>query len=249
LRVVNDTQPPPTAPQQQYRLLRKLLPGRLQPLLRGLKKRLTRRRLKLSEPYYTVYPFIQASPSRQESLVKLAEKVDREGIPGAIVECGVLDGGASALMAYGSSASGRPVHMFDAWRGLPETVEKDGSESRKWAGDVVGSPKRAARVMKLLKIPEERLHFHVGWFNETFPKVELPEVALLHIDCDFYEPTKLCLEKWFPSIVPGGYIQFDDYSAFQGCHLAVNEFLQGHPELKLEEYGQFGPAYLIRKPR
>ena len=92
------------------------------------------------------------------------------------------------------------------------------------------------------------MNFHRGWFNETFPKVNVPQVALAHIDCDFYEPTKLCLEKWYPVLSPGGFMQFDDYDSFSGCRRAVDEFLAAHPELKMESTGEGASAYFFRKP-
>ncbi len=91
--------------------------------------------------------------------------------------------------------------------------------------------------MKNLGIAKERVNFHRGWFNETFPKVDVPQVALAHVDCDFYDPTKLCLEKWYPALSPGGIMQFDDYNAFSGCRKAVDEFVAQHPGLKMEAGG------------
>ncbi len=240
----------PTAPSQQHRVLRRLLPRRLQPWVRGLRRRLSVSRRRLPEPYRSVYPFITASAWRQRNLFYLAETIDREEIPGAMVECGVLDGGTAALMALGAATSGRDIHLFDAWRGLPPTTAEDGAASAIWTGQVVGSPRRVHAVMRTLAIPSSRVHFHRGWFHETFSKADVPRVALLHIDCDFYEPTRLCLERWYPCMVPGGFIQFDDYSEFEGAYRAVNEFLADHSELSLEEYGQFGgQAYYLRVPR
>ncbi len=236
------------APEQSYRWLRPFLPKKMQPLLRGVRKRLQRRQLNLAEPYYSVFPFTQASPARQQNLVRLAGIIEAQNIPGVLAECGVLDGGTSALMALATAHSGREVHLFDAWQGLPLTTPEDGAGGVKWAGQVVGSPKRVVKCMETMKVSPERLHFHVGWFHETFPVAEVPQVALLHIDCDFYEPTKLCLDRWYPSLSPGGFIQFDDYDSFVGCHTAVNEFLKVHPELRIETFGEVGQAYYLQKP-
>lgn len=76
-------------------------------------------------------------------------------------------------------------------------------------------------------------------------------VSLVHVDCDFYEPTRLCLEKWYPRLSPGGYMQFDDYSAFSGCQKAVDEFLMIHSELRLETMGERDGvlAFFVKKPR
>lgn len=205
------------------------------------------RTLKLEEPYRTAFPYTQVSQSRQQNLVRLAKEIEDLGNAGAVVECGVLDGGTAALMAQATSNSSREVHLFDAWRGLPDITPEDGPESKKWVGEVVGSPKRVVEVMSRLGIDQSRIHFHIGWFHETFPNVNIPKIALLHIDCDFYEPTKLCLETWYPKVITGGFVQFDDYDAFQGCRKAVDEFLAAHPTSKLETFGEQGTAFFIRK--
>jgi O-methyltransferase len=180
--------------------------------------------------------------------VDLGARVEENEIPGAVVECGVLDGGSAGLMAWATRRSGRPVHLFDAWKGLPEVTVQDGEESGIWVGEVVGSPARVLAVMKALGIPRERVTLHRGWFHETFPSADISPVALLHIDCDFYEPARLCLEKWYPVLSPGGYVQLDDYSVFPGFKKAVDEFLTDHPELKLEAVGEVAQAFYFRKP-
>jgi O-methyltransferase len=238
----------PVVPPVSFAWLRPFIPKRLQPHLRGLRKRLSGGARKLAEPYRTVFPYIQAHPIRQRNLVELGETIERENIPGAIVECGVLDGGTAALMAWATRQSGRPVHLFDAWRGLPDITPEDGAESEPWTGEVVGSPARALSVMCKLGIPRSRVTIHRGWFHETFSLAEIPQVALLHIDCDFYEPAKLCLEKWYPVLSRGGFVQLDDYSVFPGFKKAVDEFLSAHREVKLEAVTGQAQAFYFRKP-
>jgi O-methyltransferase len=238
-----------SAPRQSFRLLRILLPKKLQPWVRGLRKRWRLRSIKLDEPYRSVYPYVAASLHRQKNLVRLSEYIEQHGIEGAVVECGVLDGGTAALMAYSTKQSGRPIHLFDAWVGMPETTEYDGEESKKWVGQAVGSPKRVAQIMSKLGILPERIHIHRGWFADTFPTAKIEKIALLHVDCDFYEPTALCLDRWYPHLSSGGYIQFDDYHMFQGCTKAVDEFLARHPDIELQTIGQpeRGGAVFIQK--
>src|SRR5262249_46375026 len=132
----------PTAPPQQHEVLRRLLPNRLQPWVRAARRRLSGSSRQLPEPYRSVYPFVTATMCRQRNLFYLAETIDRENTPGAVVECGVLDGGTAALMALGTTASGRDIHLFDAWQGLPQTTSLDGVASDKWVGQAVGSPHR-----------------------------------------------------------------------------------------------------------
>src|SRR5207248_902155 len=107
--VANSARPPQAAgdfaPQQSYRWLRVFLPKRLQPVLRGLRKRLKLPFLRLEEPYRTVYPYTQAHIVRQKNLVRLSRLVDEKKVPGDIAECGVLDGGTAALMAHATEHS------------------------------------------------------------------------------------------------------------------------------------------------
>ena len=238
------------APQQSYQWLRPLIPKRLQPMLRGVRKRYRRLYIQMDEPYRSVFPYSQVNIARQRNLVSLATSVIEENVPGAIVECGVLDGGTAALMAWASrdARPARPIHLFDAWEGLPETTVEDGDEAVKWTGQVVGSPTRVLAVMKRLGIAPERIHVHRGWFEDTFPHIDIDTVALVHIDCDFYAPTRLCLETWYPRLSPGGAIQFDDYAAFSGCQQAVDEFLEAHPEVTLKTSDTAVQAFFIRKP-
>jgi O-methyltransferase len=233
---------------QSFRLLRRFLPKRLQPLARGLRKRIQRAFGKYDEPYFSVFPYTQAHMVRQENLLRLAREVEKNNIPGAIVECGVLDGGTAALMAFGTRQSGREVHLFDSWEGLPDTTMEDGEEGRVWAGQVVGSPRRVVAIMRRLGIDLSRLRFHKGWFSETFPAADVDKIALLHVDGDFYESVRLTLGTWAGRVSPGGYIQIDDYSAFVGCRKAVDELLLRNPRLKLEEVGTHTKAFFIKIP-
>jgi O-methyltransferase len=232
------------APRQDYALLRKLVPKKLQPLLRGIRKRMQRPST-LAEPYRSVFPFTQVHPIRQQNLIRLAAWIEANNVPGAVVECGVLDGGTAALMAFGTARSGREVHLFDSWEGLPTISEKDG-DATMWAGDVVGSQRRVVSILKTLNINLSRLTFHRGWFDETFPKAKIDQIALLHVDADFYDSVRLTLLTWEPRVSPGGYIQIDDYSAFIGCRRAVDEYLIMHPDLKLETFKDI--AFYIQKP-
>ena len=238
------------APPQKWRRLRRCIPRAMQPYLRGLRKRAQRMRMDLDEPYYSVFPYTQVSQIRQRNLVRLGGLVNDRGVPGAFVECGVLDGGSAALVAHATRdrEPARPVHLFDAWQGLPPTVAQDGRASEVWTGEAVGSPRRVRRVMRQLKIDPARLCFHVGWFSDTFPRAQIDEIALLHIDADFYEPVRLCLQRWYPVVSSGGYVQLDDYSEFAGCRKATDEFLRDHPEVTLESHGRYAPAFFFRKP-
>ena len=108
-----------------------MIPKAMQPSLRGMRKRWQRKSQNLEEPFWSVFPYTQVSMAKQENLIRLGGLVEVNQVEGAIVECGVLDGGCSALMAFATAASGRPVHMFDSWKGLPATTASDGEQASK----------------------------------------------------------------------------------------------------------------------
>jgi hypothetical protein len=67
----------------------------------------------------------------------------------------------------------------------------------------------------------------VGRYEDTLASVPSFPIAFLHLDCDWYESVKLCLDKFYDSVVPGGVVVFDDYGFWSGCRKAVDEFLAG----------------------
>ena len=236
------------SPQQSYALLRKLLFKRLHPFARGLKKRILKEGYRPEEPFCWTYAYAQASRRRQDSILEKARTLVADGVKGDFVECGVLDGGTAALLAYAARNDDRKIRLFDAWMGLPEADPQDGGGAQRWVGDVVGSPRRVRRILRKVGAREGNVVIHRGWFEDTLPIAEVDRIAFLHIDCDFYAPTKLVLETFMPRMVPGGWVQIDDYVAFEGCRVAVNEYLQTRPELVLEVDEAPGGAICIRIP-
>ena len=67
---------------------------------------------------------------------------------------------------------------------------------------------------------------HRGWFQETVPHAarEIGPLAVLRLDGDWYESTRVCLEHLFDNVVEGGVIIIDDYGTFSGCRMATDEF-------------------------
>jgi O-methyltransferase len=69
-----------------------------------------------------------------------------------------------------------------------------------------------------------------GWFKDTLATFVPPEpIAVLRLDGDWYDSTRLCLEALYPAVPPGGLIIIDDYYAWEGCARAVHEYLAQQP--------------------
>jgi hypothetical protein len=94
----------------------------------------------------------------------------------------------------------------------------------------VASREESERLLgEIIGYPRELTVFHVGWFEETIPvAVESVErIALLRIDGDWYESTRVCLAHLYPLVSSGGIVVVDDYGRWKGCRTAVDEFLSG----------------------
>jgi O-methyltransferase len=61
---------------------------------------------------------------------------------------------------------------------------------------------------------------------------------VVHIDCDWHDPVKYCLEVAEKKLQIGGFAIVDDYNDYEGAHKAVKDFLaraQGFKILKNSE--------------
>ena len=160
-------------------------------------------------------------------LYSLVRRLDGDRIPGAIVECGVYRGGSAAVMAVASRGR-RDVHLFDSFEGLPAPGEKDGrlAHEQFHEGWCAGDTAEVRELLRRLDFPPESLHLHRGWFHETLPHADVPQIALLHIDADWYDSVMLCLRELYDDVAPGGFVVLDDYGRWEGCTRATNDFLR-----------------------
>jgi predicted O-methyltransferase YrrM len=129
------------------------------------------------------------------ALYDAARRIERERIPGNVVECGVARGGSSAILSAAlDSDHARHLWMFDSWE----------SETGQNARDLL--------LRKLLLNPC-RKHFVKGWFRESLPqeKSAIGKIALLHLDVGGLEAATYCLDQLYEQIVPGGMVLIDGH--------------------------------------
>ncbi len=176
-------------------------------------------------------------------------------VEGCVVECGVWRGGMSAGIAN-ILGPHRHYHLFDSFEGLPPAKEIDGRKAVEWQADKAGEgyynncraeQQEAASAMDRSKAQQYTLH--KGWFEQTIPPwaKTAPGIAVLRLDCDWYESMKICLSELMPLVVPGGIVIVDDYYAWDGCARAVHEYLSGSSKpLRMRQYLN-GPFYLVNE--
>jgi O-methyltransferase len=178
----------------------------------------------------------------QEATYDIARQVLARGIPGDFVECGVYAGASCALMAKAIMdpehywAEMRPhnrrrVHLFDTFAGIPPPGENDYDLRTNKGGESACSLEDVKANMARWGIPEELLRYHPGPFFETVPffagtSLALGgRIAMLRLDADLYESTRVPLEQLYPLVSPGGYIIVDDFN-LDGARLATLEYFK-----------------------
>jgi O-methyltransferase len=167
-------------------------------------------------------------PERIQNLSRLAQRLEDEQIPGDVVECGVYKGGTAALLARTVTHSRLPrtLWLFDVFRGMPPATGVDGPEAPSWVGNLKSSTRRVERLLRRTGANLSRVRIVPGLFQNTFPTVHIPQIALLNLDADWYESIKLCFDTFYDSVVEQGFVSIDDYGAWPGCRIAVDEFFQ-----------------------
>ena len=155
-----------------------------------------------------------------------------KNIKGSVVECGVWRGGMIAGMSE-ILGKDRNYYLFDSFEGLPKAQEIDGKAAKAWQSDTTGSFYHdnckaemffAEQAMKLSKTPDYQLI--KGWFHETLPQfISKKPIAVLRLDGDWYDSTLECLKHLFPLVAENGLVIIDDYFMWDGCTLAVHDYL------------------------
>jgi asparagine synthase (glutamine-hydrolysing) len=179
------------------------------------------------------------SLSALSDLWAVASDMDEREVPGSVIEAGCARGGSAIVLASAKSA-GRPLALYDTF-GLippPSSVDGEGVEAR-YAAIVEGRaagvgdrpyygyvPNLEAEVLASFSeyaLDENMVTTYKGRYEDTLR----PDgaVSLAHIDCDWYESVKVCLDRIAPALSPGGVMVIDDYETWEGCAVAVDEFL------------------------
>ena len=193
----------------------------------------------------TVEPYTMTSPERIESLRQSIQHLVRHGIEGDIIECGVWRGGsmmATALTLLQEGDVHRTLRLYDTFDGMSaakyvdrdfldhsaagqlDQQDRDDPESI-WCRSALSE---VQQNMINTGYPAERLQFIKGKVEDTLPS-NIPEsIALLRLDTDWYESTRVCLEQLYPRLEPGGILIVDDYGHWKGCRKAVDEYFESH---------------------
>ncbi len=180
-------------------------------------------------------PYTMTSIERMFDLYKSVQYVVQAGIPGAIVECGVWQGGAMMLVAHTLKRLGdnaRLLQLFDTFRGLPFPDETIDIDALGWRAEDQWKPGWAeARLPEVVgnmaSTGYTTVEYIEGMVEHTLAARAVEQYALVRLDTDWYASTKVELEVLWGRIAPGGLLHLDDYGHWLGCRKAADEFFAG----------------------
>jgi asparagine synthase (glutamine-hydrolysing) len=179
----------------------------------------------------------------REALTDLHDRVreaEGNGIDGALIEAGCALGGSAIVMAA-AKAPERPLFVYDVFGMIPPPSERDGPDVharyetiRSGQSTGIGGGTYYGYEEDLLGRVEDNFvrqgyppsEHSVALVQGLFQDTVRPEgpVAVAHIDGDWYESVRTCLERIEPHLPVGGVLVIDDYEAWSGCRTAVDEY-------------------------
>lgn len=191
-----------------------------------------------NEIYTLIRPHTMVPEARLYSIFKLAKSACEQDIPGNFVECGVARGGTTLMLALViKKYSKRPRHHFgfDSFEGMPEPTIHDtqngiqANDTGWGSGTCSGNIERIMQVAHQLEVAD-LITLVPGYFEDTLGDWhnDVGRIAFLHLDADWYTSTMTILDNFYERVIPGGYMQFDDYACWDGCKKAVDEFQLNH---------------------
>ena len=185
-------------------------------------------RAEFARLYRSVRPYSMSGNARLRGLYSAVRYVVSHDVPGDIVECGTARGGSAALMGLTLEAlrAHRTLWVFDTFEGLPAPSERDPDReiAKLYTGSCLGTLEEVQELFDKLGI-RGRARFVKGLFQATVPRSTIGPIAVLHLDGDWYESVRVCLDYLYDRVSPGGVIQIDDYGHWEGARAAVDDFL------------------------
>lgn len=180
------------------------------------------------------------------------------GIEGDIVECGV--GKMASFQALAlflrQEGSSRKLWGFDSFEGFPEPSAEDVSPRNPQKGEWKSiNAEDVSKFLFVCGFKKQWIDSHIkivkGFFQDTLPNNDVPNIAFLHLDVDLYNSYKNCLQYLFPKVVRGGVVLFDEYMnanenlKFPGAKKAIDEYFRD-TKYKLSRDKLTGKYFLIK---
>lgn len=164
----------------------------------------------------------------RDRLFTLWQMVQRSKVlPGSLAQVGVFRGGSARLIGYAKKGNTEALNLFDTFEGMPAV---DATVDLHKKGDFQDTSLESVKKL-FTDVPETA--FYKGIFPETVGPVSSQKFSFVYIDVDIYKSVLDSLNFFYPRLVPGGTMVFDDYKGKHtpGVKKALDEFLADKKEV------------------
>ena len=147
-------------------------------------------------------------------------------LKGSIAECGTYRGGMAWLIAKAVSKE-TPIHLFDTFEGMPNIISEHDTHR---SGDLSNT---SFDHVQSLMAEFDNVELHKGLFSDKFKEIDDNEqFKIVHCDADIYQSITDVNCFFYPRMVKGGVIIYDDYgwATTKGAQKAVLDFFHDKPE-------------------
>lgn len=150
-------------------------------------------------------------------------------LSGAMAQVGVFRGGSARLIAYATEGNAKPFYLFDTFKGMPKVNESIDLHKE---GDFIDT---SLDSVKERFSNTKNVIFCQGIFPATADPAKNEKFSFVYIDVDIYQSTLDSLKFFYPKMLSGGFIVFDDYMGKNtpGVKKALDEFLSDKKEVPI----------------
>lgn len=212
---------------------------------------------------YTLTPW-----SHIKWLRNLITDFNNKNINGSVVECGVWKGGCmmTMIMQQKKFNQNREFYLYDTFDGMTAPSEKDGIDANIIYNEIIDGKRYpehsepntnkwclapledVKKNINLCKYDKKKIHYIIGDVCETLKNNIPKNIVILRLDTDFYDSTKIELEKLYPNVISGGIIIIDDYYSWKGSKTATDEFIKKYKnEIKMIDKNLTGGRFCFIK--
>jgi O-methyltransferase len=178
------------------------------------------------------YPIVSDQVNRRELRVILRElqRVLAADVLGEVVELGCYVGTTSLFLQRMLTNSGKTLHVYDSFAGLPPKVAADASpvgEQFK-QGELAANKAQLIKYFKQAGLPLPVIH--KCWFEQLTVADTPDHISFAFLDGDFYTSILASLNVVWPKLTPGAVVIVDDYhtEALPGVQQAIKEWSRDH---------------------
>lgn len=192
---------------------------------------------------------------------KYMKYIQHNQIEGKLIECGCALGGSSVFISKLKKEK-TPFEVYDVFGMIPAPTHEDTPDVHNRyeqiksgkSGGLGGDRYYGYEEDLLSKVKNNLAGFGIDLQKENISLIKglvqdtlkpESEIAFAHIDVDWYDPVKTCLNRIHPFLSRGGIFILDDYNDWGGCRKATDEFLSENPNQYHTEYS--ASSLVLRK--